>query len=115
LLCADIAAKHLGWGLKSGDLSAAALSGYQRDWHKLLGKELRTGYMARKLYDHLNDRQLDYIFDIITSTGIDEDILKADDFSFDWHSKIVMRLLGDKAFLRALMVMKIPFLREKRI
>ena len=62
----------------------------------------------------MNDRQLDYVFDIITSTGIDKTILEAKDFSFDWHSKIVMRLLGDKAFARALMVMKIPFLREKR-
>jgi digeranylgeranylglycerophospholipid reductase len=114
LLCADIAATHLDRGLKSGDLSAKSLSRYQRDWQKLLGKELRTGYWARKLYDHLNDRQLDYIFDIITSTGIDKTILEADDFSFDWHSKIVARLLGDKAFTRALMVMKIPFLREKR-
>ena len=115
LLCADIAARHLARGLESGDLSAAGLAGYQRDWRELLGKELRTGYWARKLYEHLNDRQLDHIFDIITSTGIDKAILEADDFSFDWHSKVVMKLLGDKAFPRALMVMKIPFLREKRI
>lgn len=115
LLCADIAAKHLHRGLKCGDLSAAGLSGYQREWRKLLGRELRIGYWARKLYGHFNDRQLDHVFDIITSTGIDEDILKADDFSFDWHSKVVMRLLGDKTLTRALLVMKIPFLREKRI
>lgn len=114
LLCADIAAKHLGRGLKCGDLSAASLSRYQRDWQKLLGRELRIGYWARKLYEHLNDRQVDHMFDIIVSTGIDEAILKADDLSFDWHSKVVMMLLGDKAFARALMVMKIPFLREKR-
>ncbi|MDO8578352.1 MAG: NAD(P)/FAD-dependent oxidoreductase [Dehalococcoidales bacterium] len=115
LLCADIAAKHLSRGLKSGDLSAASLSRYQRDWQKLLGKELRIGYWARKLYERLNDRQLDYVFDIITSTGIDKAIMEAEDLSFDWHSKVVMRLLGDKALARALMVVKIPFLREKRM
>ncbi len=115
LLCADIAAKHLSRGLESGDLSAASLSRYQRDWQKLLGKELRIGYWARKMYERLNDRQLDYVFDIITSTGIDKAIMEAEDLSFDWHSKVVMRLLGDKALARALMVVKIPFLREKRM
>ena len=112
LLCADIAAKHVARGLKRDDLSAAALSGYQRDWQKLLAKELRVGYWARKMYGHLNDRQLDHIFDVIIKTGIDQTIMQADDLSFDWHSKVVARLLAEKAFYKALLLMKIPFLRE---
>lgn len=110
LLCADIAAKHLDRALKTGDLSAASLSRYQREWHKLLGKELRVGYWARKMYEYLNDRQLDHLFDIITATGMDKTLENAADLSFDWHSKVVTRLLGEKAFAKAFMLMKTPFL-----
>ena len=112
LLCAEIAAKHVAKGLENGNLSSRSLAAYQREWHKLLNKELRTGYWARQMYDRLNDRQIDYIFDIITKTGIDKSVLEAADFSFDWHAKIVTRLLADGAVTRALMLMKIPFLRE---
>lgn len=112
LLCADIAAKHLDRALKNDDLSAASLSLYQREWQKLLGKELRTGYWARKMFEHLNDRQVDHLFDIITSTGIDETLQKADDLSFDWHGKVLVRLLGEKAFAKTFMLMKTPFLHR---
>lgn len=108
LLCADIAANHLNRALKSDNLSAGNLSRYQREWQKMLGTELKIGYWARKLCERLSDRQIDQIFDIIESNGIDEVLLEADDLSFDWHSKVVTRLLADRAVSKAMMVMKIP-------
>lgn len=108
LLCADIAANHLNRALKSDNLSAGNLSRYQKEWRKMLGTELKIGYWARKLYERLNDRQIDQIFDIIESNGIDEALLEADDLSFDWHSKVVSRLLADRALAKAMIVMKIP-------
>ena len=44
---------------------------YEREWKKL-GRELKIGYRARKFYEHLSDRQVDKVFDIIKSNGIDE-------------------------------------------
>ena len=85
LLCADIAADHLHRALKTNDLSAKSLAGYQRGWKRKLGRELKTGYWARKFYERLSDRQVDRIFGIIESSGILEALLKADDLSFDWH------------------------------
>ena len=115
LLCADIAANHLNRALKNDDLSAGNLSRYQREWRKKLGTELKIGYWARKLYEGLNDHQVDQIFDIIESHGIDEALLKAEDLSFDWHSKVVLRLMADRALAKAMMAIKIPWGREKKV
>jgi len=109
LLCADIAASHLHRALKTDALSAKSLAGYERKWKKRLGRELAIGYLARKFYERLSDRQIDRMFDVIKSNGIDEALLKADDLSFDWHGAVVLRLLGHTAISKAIKVMKIPF------
>ncbi len=109
LLCAEIAADHLHRALESDDLSAKSLAGYQREWQRKLGRELKICYWARKLYEHLSDRQIDRVFDIIKSKGIDESLLRADDLSFDWHGEVILRLLGKRALSEALNVVRIPF------
>ena len=109
LLCADIAASNLHRALGDDDLSAKSLASYERDWKNKLGRELKIGYRARKFYERLSDRQIDRIFDIIKSSGIDEALLKADDLSFDRHGEVILRLLGQGVLSKALKVMKIPF------
>jgi geranylgeranyl reductase family protein len=114
LLCADIAADNLHRALKSDALSARNLASYEKEWKMKLGRELKVGYRARKFYERLGDRQIDRIFDIIRANGIDEALLKADDLSFDWHGRAVLRLIGQKALSKVLGAMKIPFsLRER--
>jgi len=108
LLCAEIAAGNLHRALDDDDLSAKNLAGYERDWKKKLGRELKIGYWSRKFYEHLSDKRIDRIFDIIKSNGIDEALLKADDLSFDWHGEVILRLLGYRVLSKAIKVMKIP-------
>ena len=111
LLCADMAADNLHQALKSDDLSARNLAKYDREWKRKLRQELRSGYWARKFYELLNDRQIDRIWDIIKSNGIDEALLKADDLSFDWHRQAVLRLIGQGTLSNLIEAMKIrlPF------
>ena len=109
LLCADIAANILCRALETNTLSAKSLANYEREWKRKLGWELKLGYWARKLYERLNDRQIDRVFDIIKANGIDEALVKAENLSFDWHGEAVLRLLGYRAVSRALEVIKIPF------
>jgi len=113
LLSAEIAVDTLHRGLTSDTLSARGLAGYERGWKRKLGRELGIDYYARKFYERLSDQQIDRIFDIIKSHGIDESLLKARDLSFDWHSRAVLRLMGHRAVSRALEVMKMPFRPEK--
>jgi len=109
LLCADIAANILHQALASNTLSAKSLADYEREWRRKLRRELRIGYRARKFYELLSDGQIDKIFDIIKSHGIDEAILKAEELSFDWHGAAVLRLLEHRAVAKAIEMMKIPF------
>jgi len=109
LLCADIAANVLHQALEDDDLSAKSLAKYERGWRRRLGRELKIGYWARRLFERLSDKQIDRIFDIVKANGIDEALLKAKDLSFDWHSKAILRLLGHTAVSKAIEVMRIPF------
>ena len=107
LLCADMGVSSLHRALGNDALSAKSLASYERAWKRRLGRELKTGYLARRLYEHLSDRQVDRLFDIIQSHGIAEALLKADDLSFDWHGEIVLKLLAHRAIAKAIEVMKL--------
>jgi geranylgeranyl reductase family protein len=108
LLGADIAAQTLRKALQSNDLSARSLARYEREWQQLLGRELRTGYWARKLFEKLSDGQIDNIFDIVKRNGINEALLKEKDLSFDWHSKAILKLLGHQVVASAVNVFRLP-------
>ncbi|MEE8618736.1 MAG: NAD(P)/FAD-dependent oxidoreductase [Dehalococcoidales bacterium] len=109
LLCADIAAKTLHQALQHDDLSAKSLARYEQGWRRRLGRELKIGYWARKLFERLSDRQIDRIFDIVKANGIDEALLKAKDLSFDWHSRAILRVIGYTVVSKVAGVMKPPF------
>lgn len=96
LLCADIAAHHLRRALESGDLSARSLAGYEREWKRKLGWELKVGHWARKFYERLSDAKIDQAFDIMKSRGITEAFMEAKDLTFDRHGEVVLRLIGRK-------------------
>lgn len=113
LLCADIAANNLQSALEKDDLSMKRLANYQREWHKKLSQELKICYWARKLYQRLSDSQIDKIFDIMISKDIASELLESNDLSFDWHGKLILRLLGKQALSETIKSIGIPF--RKRI
>jgi geranylgeranyl reductase family protein len=92
-LGAKIAAEVLDEALNSGNLTAGQLSHYQKQWKTKMGKELSRGYWARWAYAKLSDRQIDRIFNALDSSGIVEALLNSDNFSFDWHSRLILAVL----------------------
>jgi digeranylgeranylglycerophospholipid reductase len=108
LLCAEIAACNLKRAMEKDDLSARGLAGYEREWKKKIGQELKICRWARKFYENLNDKQIDRIFNITRANGIDEALLKEDDLSFDWHGKAIMKLAGKKALSKVFNIRKFP-------
>jgi len=115
LLCADMAAGSLHRALEADTLSAIDLAGYQRQWWRKLGSELRTGYRARRFYERLSDWQIDVLFDIIRFSGIDQALCKTDDLTFDWHGRVLSRLprlIGNGIFSKTIHIMKVPFHAE---
>lgn len=106
---AEIAADILHRALSDNDLSEKRLASYERAWQGKLGRELRMGYWARKLFERLSERQIDRIFTIIKARRIDEALLNAKDLSFDWHSRTITSLLKYQMVTRALKIIKLPF------
>ena len=114
LLCANIAADTLHQALRDDNLSSRNLANYEQEWLKKLRREVEIGYHARKLYERLSDKQVDRIFNIIISNGIDHALLEAKDLSFDWHGEAVMRLIRHNVVSKALQAMKFPFLFRRQ-
>jgi digeranylgeranylglycerophospholipid reductase len=94
LLCADIAAGVLERALEAGDLSAKALSAYERKWRARLSRELVIGYRARNLLAGLSNRRLDRLFRLAGRKRLPELIAEGNGFSFDWHSRLLLRMAG---------------------
>ncbi|UCD08251.1 MAG: NAD(P)/FAD-dependent oxidoreductase [Dehalococcoidales bacterium] len=114
MICADIAADNLHQALKSDNLTAGSLSSYDRQWKKVLGREIRTGHWGRNLYERLSDARIDKIFDIITSSSIDKTLLENDDIRFDSHSSVILKLIGHEALSRTFRAVKMPFSSENK-
>lgn len=96
MLCADIATETLKRALEADNLTAKCLANYDKEWKKVIGRETKLGHWSRKFYELLNDRQIDNIIDMTMSSGIVKTLLDSDDMKFDWHGKIVLKLLRIK-------------------
>jgi digeranylgeranylglycerophospholipid reductase len=92
-LGARIAAEVLDEALRSDNLTAGQLSRYQKQWKTKMGKELSRGYWARWAYAKLSDRQIEGIFNVLDSGGVAEALLNSGNFSFDWHSRLILATL----------------------
>jgi geranylgeranyl reductase family protein len=109
LIGAQIAVTTLHSALVNNDLSAGRLAAYQRSWRRRLGRELRTGYWARRLYEGLGDGQVDAIFRAVRERGIAAALLADATVSFDWHSGAVTSLLKHQVVSRLARVLRRPF------
>ena len=89
-LGARIAAGVLDEALSSDNLAIGQLSRYQKRWKAKMGKELSRGYWARWAYAKLSDRQIEGIFNMFDSNGMAEALLNSGNFSFDWHSGLIL-------------------------
>jgi geranylgeranyl reductase family protein len=113
LICADIAANHLQKALAADNLTARGLSGYERAWRRKLARELRNGYWGRKVYEMLNDRQVNRVFGLMESTGIIEELRRSEELSFDWHADVITRVMRQQLLAQTFNSIKEPFSRKK--
>ncbi len=92
LLCADLAAEVLHQAFLAGNLSAAVLSAYQKKWRARLNRELTIDYWARALLAKLSNNHIDYLFHLASKKGVAELIATTENFSFDWHSRLLLQM-----------------------
>jgi digeranylgeranylglycerophospholipid reductase len=93
LICADIAADTLHEAFKAGDFSESRLASYQKEWHARLCRELKAGYWAQRLYRMMGNSQIEGIHNFISHNGMSQFIAGMDDFTFDWHSRLIRKTM----------------------
>ncbi len=92
LIAAGIAAHNLHRALVKDDLSSVSLKSYESEWREKLGQEITIGKLVRKIYEHLGDRQIEYLFGLLKNHFL-QDLLDDSELTFDWHAKTILRLL----------------------
>jgi digeranylgeranylglycerophospholipid reductase len=107
LTSADIAAEVIDKAFISKDFSRKNLADYQRRWKAILGRELNTGMRARAIFERLNDRQIDKLFDIMLETGIVESLISNNNITFDHHHATVRYLLQQTSLAKLLKGVKV--------
>jgi flavin-dependent dehydrogenase len=98
LLCAEAAADTVVAAFQKGDFSAEALSAYEREWQRRLGREISTGSFFRRLAERLTDEEIDDLFRIVQSDGILASVTKK--ARFDWHRDVIYFALRHPALAR---------------
>lgn len=93
LLCADIAARQMTAAFNKDNLSARALSAYEREWRALLGRELSRGRYARRAFGLLGNRHLEFLFGVARRYNLAERLARCDDIGFDWHGAALRQVV----------------------
>ena len=91
LISAALAAETLAAAFASGDLSAAALAGYESRWRKRLGPELRWQLVLRRIAKHLTDDDIDRLFALARTDGLIPLVRRT--AAFNHHREFIVALL----------------------
>jgi hypothetical protein len=79
----------------------------------VFGTELDIGYLARMMFESLDDGQIDGLLEALASTEVHRDLISSREFAFDWHSRMILKAVGHRrlaTFLRSFGPMLTPFL-----
>ncbi|MCL2607533.1 MAG: NAD(P)/FAD-dependent oxidoreductase [Methanomassiliicoccaceae archaeon] len=92
------------------DFSEGSLSVYEKRWKRAAGKELRRGYILRKMYTTMKDNELNRAVDIFSNDDMKNVLGNAD---IDRPSDLLFRLMKDpKAMMRLMPIMTKAMLRS---
>jgi digeranylgeranylglycerophospholipid reductase len=92
-VCADIAVDTLHRAFQVHEFSSSRLASYEKIWRARLGREIKAGYWAHRIYGILNNQQIEGLHSFISHNGMSKFITELDDFPFDWHSQLVLKML----------------------
>ncbi len=95
--CGEIAADVADAALRAGDLSAARLAEYDRRWRSEFGEEFRRALYLRRLFQRLDDPDLDRLIDALQGSELTATIVAFGDIDFPTH--VARRLLRESPSL----------------
>jgi flavin-dependent dehydrogenase len=98
LLSGAMAADALDDALIRGRLDARSLRGYEEEWRRRLGQEIRVGLAFRRIAAKLSDQSIDELIELARVDGVKPLIERT--ASFNWHRRTALALLGHPAVRR---------------
>jgi len=90
LHAAGLAARHAAEAFHGPSLSARALSSYEHDWHRTMGRELRRQHDLRRVFTRLDGPRLRHLLDLLDRETLRTDV--ASDADIDFPSRGLRRL-----------------------
>jgi digeranylgeranylglycerophospholipid reductase len=93
LLCADMAAEALHASMEAGDFSVPRLSAYEKEWKRLLERELRLGGWAHRLYGKMSDARIESLLAMAERRGLIASLENSPQIGFDWHGSAMLQVL----------------------
>ncbi|MDA2921044.1 NAD(P)/FAD-dependent oxidoreductase [Desulfobacterota bacterium AH_259_B03_O07] len=100
LLSAEIASKVIKKAFKVGTFEAKTISKYEKQWKKILGKEIAFGEYFHKFYSKLSDNSLDGLFSAAKQDALLSYIAK--NGKFDWHKDAIVKIIKSPNLRKAL-------------
>lgn len=91
LIGARCAIETISEAFGTGDFGALALSRYEQRWRRILERELARGFLLRRFFSRMTDRQIDRLFDLTAKDGIMKAVREK--AHFDWHHAIISSLI----------------------
>ena len=101
LLSARLASDVLTEAIRAGDLSASALSPYEKRWRALLGDELDAQMQLRTIAHRLSDPEIDSLFELARTDGVMPIVRRT--ARFNQHRDLILSLLSHPPARRVLM------------
>ncbi len=83
--CAELAASVADIALRRGDLSASALADYDRQWRAEFGEEFRRALYLRRVFQRLDDADLDRLIVALQGSDLAATIVAFGDIDFPTH------------------------------
>lgn len=96
LISSQFAVDTLKEAFTKGDFGTRMMKKYEIRWRNIFNVEIKTGYMLRRFFSHLQDEQIDRLFKIAMSNGVMDIVYKK--ARFDWHNDLILSLIRHSLF-----------------
>jgi len=96
LISSQFAVETLRKAFAEGNFGTRIMKNYEIRWRDAFNAEIKTGYMLRKFFSHLQNEQIDRLFKIALSNGVMDIVYKK--ARFDWHSDLIFSLIRHSLF-----------------
>ena len=101
LLSGQLAAKTSIEAIKSNNFSENKLKEYESAWKNIFGREITISNYSRLFFETLNNEQIEKIIEL--GFEFQKELINESDFSFDWHSKVILKAFKIKKLRESLM------------